>query len=729
MVNLMKKLLSAALAGAMLLCMAPAAIADETVGELKPHALSYLTVDYEKGIIDGIDGSITISKLENEFEGDITVKSPDGKTKSGSDAVCTDDVVSSGNDSAKAVIYGDLNRDGRVSVGDAVDSLKKVAGWDIEVNEYAADVDRSGSVNVSDAILILKKVAGWDGISLGRVRMIAENDRLVAENDDPDLDLCFETPMIRVGRSSIAPTNNFVYEMKLARNETESCQAVLSTVADKEVTPELSAFRHEKFDYELESEVLGSYYYNLNVFYDLVADSSFKKNANGVAYAYNYDGHHVGDYYADPLPKITGPVELKAGTSKIFMINVTSQKDAPAGMYRATLNFKDNDGNIVKSAYVYAYVWDFTLPDGTYSVTDFGMMAPYTISKDFKNESYLTKPELYVRYYEMMLDYNITSTVMPYEITDDRADAYMNDPRVTSFLFDGPGNINVGGHSDAENLAAYNKIKDNELWLSKAYIHEVDEPYGENGAANIRAQYAKYSQMLGRDAVKIMIPLAGNNSYFETSTKLDIWEITLQNTNIFCPQSLAFLPQKESPLTNPSFTSSRAFSVFGENLDRIDSLREAGTHDLWWYVCVQPQLPWANFFVNYHGIANRVLLWQQFMYNVDGLLYWNVSAWSQTDGTVSRFETLSDGVLIYYSELFGYDAEPVPSYRLVQVRDGLDDFDYLSIAEELCGRDAVNKVLSTVTTGMLKYTEDPEVMEAAREALAEMIIAAQSEIR
>ena len=114
------------------------------------------------------------------------------------------------------------------------------------------------------------------------------------------------------------------------------------------------------------------------------------------------------------------------------------------------------------------------------------------------------------------------------------------------------------------------------------------------------------------------------------------------------------------------------------------------------------------------------------MYNVDGLLYWNVSAWSQTDGTVSRFETLSDGVLIYYSELFGYDAEPVPSYRLVQVRDGLDDFDYLSIAEELCGRETVMKVVGRVTTNLLKFTEDVNVLEACRAEIAEMIVAAQA---
>lgn len=714
----------------MLLCMAPATLADENAGELVPAEFSYLSVDREQNIIDGIDGQITVEALAREFAGKITVKSPDGKAKSGSDAVCTDDIVAAGDDSAAAIIYGDVNRDGAVSIDDAIMILKYVAEWDVTPNIVAANVNKDSSVTVSDAIDVLKCVAGWKSISLGHVRMIAENIKLPAEHDDATLDLYFETPMRKVGRSDTVSTGKFAYEMRLAKNETESCQAILTATEKRTgLVPELSAFRHERFDCELDAEILDSYYYDVNVFHDLVADSSFKKNSLGKPSGYIYDGHYVGDYYPDPLPKITGPVEIKAGNSKMFMINVTSQKDSLPGMYRATLTFRDESGNVVKSAYVYAYVWDFELPDGTYSVTDFGTSASYGISKGYERETCATRPELYIKYFDMMLDYNITPTSIPFDITDDRADAYMDDPRVTSFIFDGPGNVNLGSHSDAQNIAAYNKIKDNELWMSKAYIHGVDEPYGESGVAKIREQYEKYSQLLGRDAVKIMIPLAGNNSYYDRATKTDIWEVTLQNSNIFCPQSLAFLPQRESPLTNPSFTRMEVFTALGENLDRIEALRAAGTHDLWWYICCQPQLPWANFFLNYHGIANRIVLWQQFMYNVDGLLYWSVSAWDQAEGSVSLRKTLSDGVLIYFSELFGYPTEPVPSYRLVQVRDGLDDFDYLSIAEELCGRAAVDKVLANVTTGMLKYTEDPNVLDAARDALAEMIVEAQAKLK
>ena len=62
----------------------------------------------------------------------------------------------------------------------------------------------------------------------------------------------------------------------------------------------------------------------------------------------------------------------------------------------------------------------------------------------------------------------------------------------------------------------------------------------------------------------------------------------------------------------------------------------------------------------------------------------------------------------------------------MQLRDAFDDFDYLRMAEELCGRETVMKVVGRVTTNLLKFTEDVNVLEACRAEIAEMIVAAQA---
>ena len=107
------------------------------------------------------------------------------------------------------------------------------------------------------------------------------------------------------------------------------------------------------------------------------------------------------------------------------------------------------------------------------------------------------------------------------------------------------------------------------------------------------------------------------------------------------------------------------------------------------------------------------------MYDIEGLLYWSTNAdW----GKISLKDSgADDGQLLYWGELFGLKG-PVASYRMIPIRDSFDDYDYLTIAEQVAGRDAVNEILYTVTTSTLEYTEDYTVMEAARDALAELIL-------
>ena len=117
---------------------------------------------------------------------------------------------------------------------------------------------------------------------------------------------------------------------------------------------------------------------------------------------------------------------------------------------------------------------------------------------------------------------------------------------------------------------------------------------------------------------------------------------------------------------------------------------------------------------------NRVIWWQQFLFDTAGFLYWATQAgWDDIRG--HKDPGNGDGTLMYLGAFYGYEPNiPVASYRLIQVRDGFDDFDYLKIAEELCGREAVMEIVTRLTTDVLKVNEDPAVMEACRDAVAEL---------
>ena len=111
------------------------------------------------------------------------------------------------------------------------------------------------------------------------------------------------------------------------------------------------------------------------------------------------------------------------------------------------------------------------------------------------------------------------------------------------------------------------------------------------------------------------------------------------------------------------------------------------------------------------------------MFDIDGFLYWGVTAEWGTLGSKNKVEYTGsgDGSLIYYGERYGRTG-PVLGWRFIHVRDGFDDFDYLRMAEELVGTEEVLKIVNKFTTGVTKVTEDASVLEACRDEVAKLIV-------
>ena len=655
---------------------------------------SHLKLDRESGYIDMIDGTITAAELKENFASEVTVASPNGEAKADDAAVATDDVVTAGDDSIRVLIYGDADRNGKINLNDVSAMLKHVANWSIDISEAAADVDRKDAVNVADVSKLLKYIAGWDNISLGNVRMIAENVKQTAEHEDTSIDMYFTSMMNKTAREVTESTGEYVYRMKLARNETESCQVLLSATENREgLTAELSAFEYEFGGYSIDGKLEWIYYYSTSV----LPDASL-----------GYRGDRQANFVKGEYPEVVLPMaesfELTANRTQHMVISVTSGKDAPAGMYRASLDIRDSGGQVIKTAYVYAYVWDFTLPD-----------APYSASL-FCNASY--GQSTYEDYYNYLLDYKLSSYVLPYEITDSRADAYMSDPRVTAFVIAGGKDMYAGimGATDEETIANYQKVMSNEDWAKKGLFYYTDEPYGA-GLYNVKTTYEYVTNLLGTTNIRNITPFGQSYADEECQAKgIDSVKFIEPYINVWCPISIAYHTRAEGGTWSPA----RSVLEYGEYPDRAAAYRERGD-EIWWYVCNAPDEYYANLFTWYQGVVIRDLMWQQYFNNVDGLLYYAVSMnWDKI--SKYQFDIFNgDGTLLFPGEKFGYSG-PCASWRLVQLRDGFDDFDYLRMAEELVGREAVMKVVNKVTTGMLEYTADYRVVEAARDEIAKIII-------
>lgn len=168
-----------------------------------------------------------------------------------------------------------------------------------------------------------------------------------------------------------------------------------------------------------------------------------------------------------------------------------------------------------------------------------------------------------------------------------------------------------------------------------------------------------------------------------------------------------------------------------------DKLRRMGKQ-VWWYVCCVPKYPYANFAsVDYPTIEGRLLSWMTYGYKVDGLLYWHVNYWGDRWGDNKIIDSKStyidwkshcilnmtgDGTLVYpVREGF------VSSIRLENIRDGIEDYDYLSLLEDLKGRDAAMRYYSQIVKSMKEYTREPAMVYQVRDRIADEIEAAMKQ--
>ena len=156
-------------------------------------------------------------------------------------------------------------------------------------------------------------------------------------------------------------------------------------------------------------------------------------------------------------------------------------------------------------------------------------------------------------------------------------------------------------------------------------------------------------------------------------------------------------------------------------------LRQQGKQ-VWWYVCCGPQHPYANFAaLDYPSIEGRLLGWMTYGFQADGLLFWHVNLWHPNriiDGSDPYLDwkpacvanMTGDGCLTYPTP-----AGPVSSIRLENIRDGLEDYDYLALLADAQGYEAAKKYVGRLVKSMTEFTRDPAALTAVRDEIADQI--------
>ena len=195
--------------------------------------------------------------------------------------------------------------------------------------------------------------------------------------------------------------------------------------------------------------------------------------------------------------------------------------------------------------------------------------------------------------------------------------------------------------------------------------------------------------------------------------------------------AMMYRDMAKNPTNPPSYTLTTDWycpltSVYKPELS--EKLRKQGKQ-VWWYTCCGPTYPYANMAsLEYPWIEGRLLGWMTHLYRADGLLFWHVNYWhrngclDESDTFFPDWHTYSglhmpgDGIFLYPGK-----KDILPSIRLAQVRDGVEDYEWLQLAAAKAGTDSADAASRTLVMSMTQFTRDPAKLRAARTRLADLI--------
>ncbi|MBR0067685.1 MAG: DUF4091 domain-containing protein [Kiritimatiellae bacterium] len=167
--------------------------------------------------------------------------------------------------------------------------------------------------------------------------------------------------------------------------------------------------------------------------------------------------------------------------------------------------------------------------------------------------------------------------------------------------------------------------------------------------------------------------------------------------------------------------------------------RAAG-HQVWWYICCGPHAPHANMFIECPAIEGRLLMGAQTVrQRPDGFLYYQISIWNSkrciTSGPFTDWDPRS--WTKYHGDgswtCVGPDGTPLPTVRLENFRDGLEDYAYALLLEKKLKSHAdpndawakrARELLAVprdVMDTMRNYTGDPAAVYRWRDAMADLL--------
>jgi Glycoside hydrolase 123, catalytic domain/Glycoside hydrolase 123 N-terminal domain len=431
------------------------------------------------------------------------------------------------------------------------------------------------------------------------------------------------------------------------------------------------------------------------------------------------------------------PFNLTGGRNQPIWIEVYVPPQTPPGNYQGNVAFQiggKTEANIPLSV----KVWDFTLPSTSSFPTTFGFngvtavrqhLGKYTTDADVKRFTALyRKAALWHR-----ISLHGGSMVPPrfsFYGTNIDVDWTDYDAELSPFL-DGkailPGEPLYGAKSTAVGMRTPPTLNTDEQkilywkalatyfrergWFSRLFNYLLDEPKPEN-FDDVFHEAQLVHKADGQIRNLVTAPL-----HKEWSGAIDIW----------------------TPLINCFEWKPRHGAFCNQMVSRAGYEGEiAKGADLWWYQsCASHGCSivggdyyrgWPSYMIDAGGVSNRIMPWLAWKYDIRGELYYNIDemysrgkdAWDD----VYLFGGNGDGTLVYPGRpknIGGTTDIPIETIRLKLIREGLEDYEYLTLLARHEDASTVKTLVNMLVTNTYTFDKDPAKLFEVRRIIGEQL--------
>jgi len=429
--------------------------------------------------------------------------------------------------------------------------------------------------------------------------------------------------------------------------------------------------------------------------------------------------NYTGGWWPDPLLTFTSTCTVNANDRVAWWVNVSAAPDAPAGDYSATVTIQaDQIASI--SLPLTVRVWDFALPSRPTLPTAFSIDSLWQAGWVYGSS---WSGALADKFYRMHQAHRLAVA----EIYSQPKSSGWFAPWLelnNAFCLSKVPTQNPSG------LAALRQYFLGLGRLAETYVYGYDEATSDK----FQAMYNTFSA-IHADYPGVRTMTTAYDFSFGTSPAtyylrdaVDVW-----------------VP------TTTTYSKSAA-----------EALRAEGK-DMWWYIAEGPRHPYANWYVQYPAIEARLLMGAMtFKYGAGGVLYYAVTNWGYNTG-LPKNVPITGGPYTTWSPIVAWsdkyngwidgdgqlycagppEVGPLPTIRLENIRDGLEDYEYLHRLRELSGligrcppADPAQQaflaaaaellaVPGAVVDSIAVYTRDPAVLYDYRRQVAGRILQAQ----